>query len=357
MNSRINVGKGVTGCVRYVLGEGRDPKTGELKPDRLDGSSRVAWIGGAGFQFDIATEADAQLARRIMEFDALNQKGAVRQDCVHLTLAWRPGEQPTREQMEEAARGALGALGMSNAKAIFAAHNDEDYSHVHIVASRIDPATGRSYDLAGSWRTLSKWAEAHEREHGGIVSTRRETANELREAIKRRDAGDVLEALTKQRSTFTPAQLETALAKEIKSEIARAQFADRILDHAEAVHLAERPGGPTVRYTTRSVLEAELHVLRAAEALATRSGFQIDDRQRAEILNGAKYDGVTREQARAFRHATGAEGLAIIDGQAGTGKSFTIAAIREAGVNVKSSRKSTLRVCLRSGMGFRYRSR
>jgi hypothetical protein len=27
MNPRINVGKGVTGAVRYVLGEGRDPKT------------------------------------------------------------------------------------------------------------------------------------------------------------------------------------------------------------------------------------------------------------------------------------------------------------------------------------------
>jgi hypothetical protein len=29
----------------------------------------------------------------------------------------------------------------------------------------------------------------------------------------------------------------------------------------------------------------------------------------------------------------------------------------QQGVNVESSRKSTLRVCLRSGMGFRYRSR
>ena len=39
---------------------------------------------------------------------------------------------------------------------------------------------------------------------------------------------------------------------------------------------------------------------------------------------------MSREQARAFRHATGAEGLAIVDGQAGTGKSFTMAAIRKA---------------------------
>ena len=48
------------------------------------------------------------------------------------------------------------------------------------------------------------------------------------------------------------------------------------------------------------------------------------------MLAGEQFAGITREQARAFRHATGAEGLAIIDGQAGTGKSFTMAAIREA---------------------------
>ena len=85
-----------------------------------------------------------------MEFDALNQASRTRRcekDCVHLSLAWRPGEKPTREQMEEAARGALDALGMENAKAMFVAHNDEDYAHVHIVASKINPETGRAYDL------------------------------------------------------------------------------------------------------------------------------------------------------------------------------------------------------------------
>jgi hypothetical protein len=89
MNPRINVGRGVSGAVNYVHGEGRDPKTSELLPDPLDGSSRVDWIGGTGFGFTISTEAHAELARRIMEFDALNQKGQCQQDCVHLSLAWR----------------------------------------------------------------------------------------------------------------------------------------------------------------------------------------------------------------------------------------------------------------------------
>ncbi len=333
MTPRLNVGKGVTGAVRYVLGEGRDPKTGELEeqPDGL--KSRVEWIGGTGFGFEIKNEADAELARRVMEFDALNQGSPTRQcekDCVHLSLSWRPGETPTRSQMEEAARGALDALGMGNAKALFVAHNDEDYAHVHIVASKINPATARAYDLEKSWRTLSTWAEGYERDHGGIISTRRQDANELRAAIAHRDAGGVLEAMTRQKCTFTPAELERTLQKEIRNEFDRAEFGNEILARPEVIRLAERPGGPTVRYTTRTVLEAELHVLRAAEGLALNNSHHIGDRQKAAVLNGDKYDGITREQARAFRHATGPEGIAIIDGQAGTGKSFTIAAVREA---------------------------
>jgi hypothetical protein len=330
---RINVGKGVTGAVRYVLGQGRDEKTGELKDLDPGEQSRVAWVGGTGFGFEVESLADVELARRVMEFDALNQTSPTRQcekHCVHISLGWQLGATPTQAEMKEAAISALDALGMKNAKAVFVAHNDEDYAHVHIVASKLNPDTGRAYDLKRNWLTLSRWSEKYEREHGGIICTRREDANELRDAIERRDAGDVLEIMTKQRSTFTAKQLENALGKQIKSELGRAQFADEILNHAEAVHLAEKPGGPTVRYSTRGVLEAELHVLRAGQGLAGSNRHAVNDGDRAAVLNSERFDGITREQARAFSHATGPEGLAIIDGQAGTGKSYTIAAIREA---------------------------
>ena len=135
------------------------------------------------------------------------------QDCVHIVLAWERGETPTREEMEEAARSQLAAQGMGNAKAIFVAHNDEDYFHVHIVASKINPATGRAYDLAGSLRKASVWAEQYEREHGGVVTVNRESANELRRAIKERDIEGVLEAMTKRNATFTAKQLERAVAE------------------------------------------------------------------------------------------------------------------------------------------------
>ena len=247
MNTRINVGKGITGAVRYCRGEGRDPISGAILPAADIGQGRVAWYGGTGFSFEIASEAHLDLARKIMEFDALNQASRTKkceQDAVHLTLSWAVGQTPTRQEMEDAAKSALADLGMGNAKALFFAHDDEDYAHIHIVASKINPATGRAYDLKGSWRTLSTWAEHYERDHGGVISLRRQDANELRTAIKARDPLAVLEAMTKQRSTFTANQLDRALQKEIQAPrganaeevksvaLQRAQFANAILGPA-----------------------------------------------------------------------------------------------------------------------------
>jgi Ti-type conjugative transfer relaxase TraA len=334
MNPRIQIGRGITGAMRYVLGEGRDPETGQFA-QRTDGQRRVVWVSGQGFGFGIESDSDAEMGRRIMEYDALRRQTSrtrpCKLDCVHLTLSWRPGEKPTREQMEAAAQSALAAIGMARARAIFVAHNDEDYAHVHIVASRIDPKTGRAFDMERNYLKLSAWAQAYERDNGGIISTRRVVNNELRAAIAARNAAGVLEALTKRNATFTASELETALGKEIRRDTAaRERFSAEILAHTSVVKLAEAPGGPVVRFTTRAVLEAEHYVLRAAAALVEdRNRHSPDDQKRAEVLSGQRFEGLTREQLRAIRHATGREGIALIDGQAGTGKSFTIGAIRE----------------------------
>jgi Ti-type conjugative transfer relaxase TraA len=329
MIPRCIIGKGVTGAVQYVLGEGRGAGNDNLAPGE---QSRVDWFSGTGFGFAIESQADAELATRIMEFDALNQSSRTRKcedDCVHLSLAWRPGQTPTREEMEAAAHGALKAMGMENAKALFTSHNDESYAHVHIVASKINPATGYAYDLKGNWLSLSRWGENYEREHGGVVCLRREAANRLRDAIDARDAGAVLEAMTEQRPTFTTRDLERALRKQLKDDMIRARLAEGVLNHAEAVRLADGPDGPVARYTSRAVIEAEQHVLRAADGLMRNGRHALTDHARATVLSQAKYESMRREQALAVRHATGEGGLAVIDGQAGTGKSYTMAAIRE----------------------------
>jgi Ti-type conjugative transfer relaxase TraA len=334
MITRCKIGKGVTGAVRYILGEGRDPETGELNIRRDGEQSRVDWIGGVGFGFEIESREDADLARRIMEFDAQNQSGRTRQcemDCVHLSLCWRPGEEPTREQMEMAAKNALASIGMGNARALFAAHNDEGYKHIHIVASKINPETGKAYDLKGNWLNLSRWAEAYENEHsGGVVCTRRQEANQLRDAIGKKDAGAVVELMTQQRATFRGRDLEQVMSKQLKDKDERSVFVKEILTRPEIVSLSDVKDGPVTRYTTTSVLEAERQVLGATDGLAGNKRHEVDEKVRAKVLGAKEFDGISREQARAFRHATGPEGIAIIDGQAGTGKSFSMTAIRKA---------------------------
>jgi len=330
---RCVIGRGVTGAIWYILGEGRHPETGELLVLPNGQPSRVAWIGGTGFGVPIESREDAELARKKMESDALHQASRTRRcekDCVHLPLCWRPGENPSREEMERAGLDALKALGMENARALFAAHTDESYSHLHIVASKINPETGRAYDLRGNYLKLSKWAQQYEREHGGIVCVRREDANRLRDAIAGRDPGAVLAALTEQRAIFTAQDLERALGKQIKSPLACGRFGNEILAHAEVVRLADEPGGPATRYSTRVVLQSEHQLLQAADRLSHDRRFDIGDQVRAAVLGNTNFDGIRSDQAGAYRHATGPEGLALIDGQAGTGKSYTMAAVRQA---------------------------
>jgi ATP-dependent exoDNAse (exonuclease V) alpha subunit len=340
---RIKIGKGVTGAVRYVMGPGHDPKTGRFRT-AADAGDRVAWIGGTGFSYEIESKSDVDLARREMEFDALYQGNKTKKcvfDCVHIVLAWERGETPTREEMEEAARSQLKKQDMGNAKAVWVSHTDEDYFHLHIVASKLNPDTGRAYDLAGSFRKAQDWALDYEREHGGVIHINRESASELRRAIRQRDVGGVLEAMTKRNATITMKQVERAVQKEIYPEIGaapgkkrsveleRAQFVNAILSHESVRRLGDELNGPVTRYTTCSVQEAESHVLRAGNSLKTDTGHGVDEEQRAAVLAG-KYGTMSAEQVRAFRHCTGEEGLALIDGQAGTGKSFTMAAIRDA---------------------------
>ena len=408
MRVRIKTGKGITGAIRYVMGPGHDPKTGHFlpNPNPLQASDRVDWIGGTGFEFEINSAERVEVARRVMEFEAIHQGHKNRrceQVCVHIVLSWERGETPTPEEMEEACHSQLKAQGMGNCRAVFTGHNDEDYFHAHIVALRLNPETGLAYDLAGSWRKASVWAEQYEREHGGVINVNRESANELRRAIRERDVEGVLEAMTKRNATFTAQQLERAVGKEIHPEIGandgkkrtveleRAQFVNAILSHQSVRRLAEKlelpepwmsaTGGLAglsdehrqsaersyeswcarkpelgekygladyvqyvqdkwakeehqreaigLRYTTRGVLDAENHVLRSANGLKTGTGHGVDEERRAAILAG-KYGTMSGEQVHAFRHATSDDGLAIIDGQSGTGKSFTMAAIRDA---------------------------
>ena len=96
----------------------------------------------------------------------------------------------------------------------------------------------------------------------------------------------------------------------------------------EVVGLKETETAPVSRYTTGAVLADEARVMcdAAAMAGATRHGLTAAACQAA--LDRHKQ--VTGERRAAFGELTQAKGFAVLAGEAGTGKSTTLAAVRDA---------------------------
>ncbi len=146
-------------------------------------------------------------------------------------------------------------------------------------------------------------------------------------AIEERDAGALLESITRQRATFNARDLEWTIARHVEDGAEIGRFSAEVLQHADLVALSGDDS--TLRYTTRGVLASERRVLDDAAALARVKCHEVRPNSWGWVLKQEKYQSISREQVRALRHATGAEGLVLINGQAGTGKSYTMSAIRE----------------------------
>jgi Relaxase/Mobilisation nuclease domain len=96
------------------------------------------------------------------------------------SIAWHPGERPSKAQMMEAARSSLEAQGLEEHQAIILCHTDEPQAHVHIIVNRVHPATGKAATLSNSKLKLSQWAEGYERGRGKILCPQRVTNNARR---------------------------------------------------------------------------------------------------------------------------------------------------------------------------------
>ena len=150
----------------------------------------------------------------------------------------------------------------------------------------------------------------------------------LRGAIRSGSPPRILETLTERRSTFSRGDLNRELAKVIFDPQDRASLTDRILALPEVVGLRETETAPVSRYTTRAVLADEARVMRDASALAGDTRHGLSAAQREAALD--RHPQVTAERRAAFRELTDAKGLAVLAGEAGTGKSTTLAAVRDA---------------------------
>ena len=143
-----------------------------------------------------------------------------------------------------------------------------------------------------------------------------------------RDPDQVLATLTRNNATFSERDLERHLAKHIGDAVEREAVKGRVLGHNEVLPLHDRETGEAVgRFTTKTVRAQERQALADAAEVAAAGTGRVSARAKAEALESRA---LRADQLAAFKHAIGAGGLKIVEGRAGTGKSFTLAAIREA---------------------------
>jgi hypothetical protein len=65
----------------------------------------------------------------------------------HYVLSWRPGERPTREQVDQAVDVFLEEAGWTRHLVRYAQHEDTDCIHVHMLVCTIDPTTEKVRDV------------------------------------------------------------------------------------------------------------------------------------------------------------------------------------------------------------------
>ena len=150
----------------------------------------------------------------------------------------------------------------------------------------------------------------------------------IRSEARTLDPDRILESMTERRATFTRGDLNRHLKEFLPDAKARSAFTDHVLSREGVIPLRENEQAPVSRYTTRAVLDGERRVTAAAERMDQGQRHCVSAAGIAAALDHHSF--LDKEQRAALQWATRANGLAIIAGEAGTGKSTSFAAIREA---------------------------
>ena len=187
MISKINgLGRSFAGVAAYCLHDAPEPD--DRRPET---SERVGWTDTrnlATIRVERAARLMAATAKAAPDLKRLAgaAKGGrkLAKPVLHYSLSWANDETPDRQEMSRAVDGSLEALGLEGHEALIVAHDDTRHPHVHVIANRVDPETGKAAKLGNSKLRLSRWAEGYEREQGQIRVERRVKNNERRRAGK-----------------------------------------------------------------------------------------------------------------------------------------------------------------------------
>ena len=147
-------------------------------------------------------------------------------------------------------------------------------------------------------------------------------------------ASDLLEQLTRSRSTFTLRSLDWLVARTTNNPAFAAALRDAVLGHSDVLALRDPQTGKFAGvYSTKQAYGEEKAVLQEAAMLTKTSIF-------CRLFGAAACGSASRrakasrtlrgDQAGALDYTVSPGGLKLISGRAGTGKSYAIGAIREA---------------------------
>lgn len=180
----LSKGKSFKGLAAYLT---HDPEA--------ETANRVAWTHTLNLANDHVPSAVDEMLWTARNAELLKQEAGIRaggratENAVkHVSLNWSPEEQPTREQMIEAAEGFLDHMNWRAHQVVFVAHDDKAHQHVHLMLNVIDPETGLRLDDNFERRRAQAWALDYEREQGRIFCEQRLKSPEEREDAPTRDA-------------------------------------------------------------------------------------------------------------------------------------------------------------------------
>ncbi|HEX3912865.1 MAG TPA: MobF family relaxase [Steroidobacteraceae bacterium] len=135
----------------------------------------------------------------------------------------------------------------------------------------------------------------------------------------------VIERLGREHSTFTSADLARAAAEHVQHAgggLARtAEMMTRVANDAEIVPLAAN------RYTTREMLQIEHGAVTRAKRLADDAAYSVHPSATTAVVKNRP---LSEEQRAALNHLTAPPRLRVLEGLAGTGKSYLLGAARES---------------------------
>ena len=140
-----------------------------------------------------------------------------------------------------------------------------------------------------------------------------------------------LDAITHQQATFTKRDLAGFVHRHSDGKEQFDAAYNAVRASPDLIALGKDGRGQD-RFTSRAMIETEQRLHHAADMTAQRTGHAVNDVQRNAAFASAAKRGLvlSGEQKSAFEHVTKKDGLALVVGYAGTGKSAMLGVAREA---------------------------